>query len=188
MPSNNTGKIVRELYKKYPDKIAALISPDGWREPYGRFAIDNGCYKHFDENKFFKVLDKITNPLFVVAPDCLGCHDRTLALWNYYYQRLKSYGYQLAFVAQDGCEPHMVPKEAGWIFVGGTDPWKMNNVKKFINDRPVHVGRVNGIGRLRYCESIGVTSVDGTGWLRQRSKQFYDLMEYFQGEKQCYLF
>jgi hypothetical protein len=73
--------------------------------------------------------------------------------------------------------------------VGGLDPWKMDNIHKFVGlGKPVHVGRVNGIGRLKYCESLGVASVDGTGWMRSRDKQFYDFLEYFKGEKQRKLF
>jgi hypothetical protein len=187
MPTNNTGKIVKNLYKKFPDKIAMLNTPQSFKKPYGKWAFDNGCFKYFNEKAYFKRLEessKFQRPMWVAVPDVVGCHYRTLALWNYYYYRVQSFGYPLAFVAQDGCRPKDIPKEADWIFVGGLDPWKMDNIHKYVNGRPVHVGRVNGIGRLKYCESVGVTSVDGTGWLRQRSKQFYDFIEYFEGEKQ----
>ena len=193
MPSNNTGKICMELAQEYPDKIAFLFNPTRKSTKGFNFiyAVDNGCFSGFNEKLFFNYLDYLKSykkPMFVVSPDVVGCHDRTLALWYYYYPKLKTYNYSLAFVAQDGCEPELVPKEADWIFIGGNDPWKMENIHKFIGSRPVHVGRVNGIGRLKYCESLGVSSVDGTGWMRARNKQFHDLMEYFVGEKQIAMF
>lgn len=191
MPSNDTGKIVKELAKKYPDKIGMLNTPFSFKTPYGLHAFDSGCFRRFDEKKYFQRLDQLKKHpklLFVVVPDVVGCHDRTLALWNYYYPVLKRYNYPLAFVAQDGCTPDNVPNNCDWIFIGGLDPWKDRNIHKFVGEKPVHVGRVNGNGRLRYCKSVGVKSVDGTGWMIQRKKQFYDFIKYFEGDPQCQLF
>jgi hypothetical protein len=188
MPANNTGETVRKLFKKYPDKIALLMSPDGFRKSPGMYAIDNGAFKRFSEIKYFKTLDAVLEfkdkPIFVVCPDVVGCHDRTLALWHYYYPKLKSYGFRLAFVAQNGCTIDNVPKKCDWIFIGGTNEWKSKNIEQFIGGRPVHVGRVNSIGFVKYCESIGVSSIDGTGWMRARDKKYYDFLNYFNGEVQ----
>ena len=72
--------------------------------------------------------------------------------------------------------------------MGGLDPWKMDNVEKFVGlGKPVHAGRVNGIGRVNYLESIGVNSCDGTGWLRGRNKQYYDFIRWFEGDPQLKL-
>lgn len=131
---------------------------------------------------------KYKPPMFIVAPDVVGCHDRTLVLWNHYFPLLKEFGFPIAFVAQNGCTIDLIPESADWIFVGGIDPWKMENIENFVgHGRPVHVGRVNSIGRLKYCESIGVDSVDGTGWMRARGKQYHDLVEWFKGERQLEL-
>jgi hypothetical protein len=189
MLSNNTGYTVKELYKKHDSKMALLLNPHRiYSSLFNfRYAIDNAAFNRFNEPKFFELLEYSKDyqpPMFVAVPDVVGCHYRTLALWNHYEPKLRRYSYPLAFVAQDGCTPEFVPNSADWIFIGGNDPWKMDNAHKFIGSRPVHVGRVNGIGRLKYCESIGVTSVDGTGWLRARGKQFNDIMEYFNGQKQ----
>ncbi len=179
---------MRELFKKYPDRIALLISPEGWRKSPGRYAIDNGAFKKFNEKLFFKVLDmskKELSPMFVVCPDVVGCHYRTLALWNYYMPRIRQYGYPLAFAAQDGCTPETVPQDADWIFIGGSNGWKSKMVEPFVSTgKPVHVGRVNSIGFVKYCESVGVNSIDGTGWMRARGKQYYDFLNYFNGEVQ----
>jgi hypothetical protein len=180
--------VVKELFGKYPDKIALLLNPQCIR-PHQfqyKYAIDNNAFKKFDEKQFFKILNesrKYNPPIFIVCPDVVGCHDRTLALWRYYYPMLKKYNYPIAFVAQDGCEPEFIPHEVDWIFVGGKDPWKVQNIHRFIGlGKPVHVGRVNSLSRLRYCEGLGVDSVDGTGWMRARGKKFYDLLEWFAGE------
>jgi len=193
MPSNNTGKVVKELMKKYPNKIGQLFSPNGWRKPIHQYALDNGCFKQFNESKYFKMLNDIRDkeykpPLFVAVPDVVGCHDRTLSLWKYYYPILKPYNFQLAFVAQDGCEPRLVPDTADWIFIGGNDPWKLNNIHKYIGDRNVHVGRNNRGWMLDYCEELGVKSTDGTAWLIQRGKQYYDFIKWFEGDNQIKIF
>jgi len=192
MPSNNVGPIAKKLYKNYPDKTALMMNHTRWWNPEHQYALDNGAFKKFEEKLFFDVLEKTKRchpPLFIVCPDVVGCHDRTFALWYYYYPKLKRYGYPIAFVAQDGCEPELVPDAADWIFVGGSPEtaWKSINIHKYIGDRPVHVGRVNSIGFVEYCESIGVASIDGTGWFRARDKKFYDLMEWFEGNKQLQL-
>ena len=186
MPSNNTGKLVKKLHRENPGKIGLMMNPRCIRPSQFEFpyAIDNDCFQRFDEKQYFKILNYSKNyqpPLFIVCPDVVGCHDRTLALWNYYHPILKKYGYPIAFVCQDGCEPELVP-ECDWIFIGGKDPWKMDNLHKFTNSgKPVHVGRVNGIGRLRYCEALGVKSVDGTGWMMFRDKKHYDLLDWLSG-------
>lgn len=188
MPSNNTGKVVKDLFKKYPGRVALLqnprrIRPHSFEYPY---AIDNDCFQKFDEKQYFKILDaskKYHPPMFITVPDVVGCHDRTLALWKFYYPILKKYAYPLAFVAQDGCEPELIPEEADWVFVGGKDPWKIQNIHKYVGiGKRVHVGRVNSLSRLKYCEDLGVDSIDGTGWMRGRGKSFYDLMNWFSGE------
>lgn len=189
MPSNNTGHIVKDLFKRFPDKIALLLNP---HKIYGslfigKYAVDNAAFNKFNESRFFKLLDfckKFHKPMFVVCPDVVGCHDRTMALWQHYYPKIKPYGYPMAFVAQDGCTPEKIPSECDWIFIGGNTPWKADNIKYFIGLRPVHVGRVNSLGFLKYCESIGVTSIDGTGWMRGRGKQYHDFMSQFNGEVQ----
>lgn len=188
MPSNNTGAVVKALFNDHPNRLALMMNPNCIRPCQFRFpyAVDNAAFIRFESEKFFKLLDfsmAYHPPMFVVCPDVVGCHDRTLALWHYYHPLLRVYGYKVAFVAQNGCCPESVPKDADVVFVGGLDPWKMDNVHKFLSlGKPVHVGRVNSLSRLKYCEEIGVTSVDGTGWLRDRDKKYYDLLEWFAGE------
>jgi hypothetical protein len=175
MPSNNTGMVVNELFDKFPDRIARLLNPHriSATQFNGKYAVDNAAFSRFDEPQFFKLLDacpKDNPPMFVVAPDV-------------YNSRLKEYGFPLAFVAQDGCTPDKIPEDCDWIFIGGTNGWKIDNIKPYIGILPVHVGRVNSLWFLEYCESLGVTSVDGTGWMRARGRQFYDMMDWFNNRK-----
>ena len=94
MPSNNVGQIVKDLFEKYPDKIGMLNNPFSFKKPYGIHAFDNGCFVSFDVVKYFSCLIKLRlmlekgfaqKPLFVVCPDVVGCHHRTLSLWHTYY-------------------------------------------------------------------------------------------------------
>jgi len=185
MPANNLFSGVKELYRKYPDKIGILNTPYSWKNPtvIKNYAIDNGCFHQFNEQKFFNSLNRSMSfhkPMWVVCPDVVGCHDRTVILWLYYYPIISDMGFKVAFVAQDGCTPETVPKEAYCCFIGGLDPWKDDNIKNFIGVREwTHVGRVNGLGRLRTCLDLGVDSVDGSGlWVNQYKKLYEILGEY----------
>ena len=182
MPSNNLYRGVKELYKKHPDKIGILNTPTSWKNPtvIKNYAIDNGCFCQFSEDKFFSILTKsksFHDPMFVVCPDVVGCHDRTSKLWLYYYQIISEMGFKVAFVAQDGCTPKDVPKEAYCCFVGGLDPWKDNNIKTFVGVCEwTHVGRVNGLGRLNTCLELGVDSIDGTGLWANNYYKLYNIL------------
>jgi len=191
--ANCSNKITRELHISHPDKIGQMMSPtSGFGVPKGIYAIDNGAFTKFNEQVFFQMLNKALKyhpPLFVCCPDVVGCRDRTIALWQYYKEEVKAFGFPVAFVAQDGCVPKDIPSDCDWIFVGGFDPWKMANAEKFVGlGKPVHVGRVNGMLRYRQCKIIGVDSVDGSGWFRAKDKKFYDFQEMVKGEKQCSMF
>ncbi|MHA2113700.1 MAG: hypothetical protein ACW98W_19745 [Candidatus Hodarchaeales archaeon] len=172
MPTNNTGKMVKDLYQKYPEKMALLLNPQCYRPSQFnyRYAVDNNAFIRFDEKMYFNFLDKTKKydpPMWIVSPDIVGCHDRTFALWHYYYARLKSYGYPIAFVCQDGCKPELIPDEADWWFIGGSPKtdWKATHLLNFTvnKKKPIHVGRVNSVSFAKYCEILGVDSVDGTG-------------------------
>ena len=196
MPANNKSEIVRKWHDEHPDKIGLLFSPEGFGTPWGKWALDNGCFKSFNEEKWFKCIEKAKQfhaPLFITLPDVVGCYDRTLALWKHYYTEIKNRtrreGYNLAFVAQDGCTLDMVPEEADWIFIGGhpdTD-WKYDMIEHFTQGhRPVHVGRVNSNRVWKRCEHFGVKSIDGTGFflVTTTDKQKGLMIRWFEGDDQ----
>lgn len=182
-----SNKYTRGYHETCPDKIGIMLSPtSGYLNPRGIYAIDNGAFSKFNEKEFIRMLNKsyhIHKPLFVVCPDVLGCHDRTSALWNHYQPKIKKYKYPIAFVAQDGCEPELVPNNADWIFVGGKDPWKDKNIHKYIGlGKPVHVGRVNYTKRYNLCKALGVDSIDGSGFFRGDKVQLKLFIDHFKGE------
>jgi hypothetical protein len=194
MPSNNTAGLVHYLAGAYPGKIGMLISSNGKSNKppfYMPYAIDNGCFTGFEEDKFFIMIREfrlLHAPLWVVCPDMVGDHEATLDLWNRYSAKIKSYGYKTAFACQDDCEPQNVPTDADVCFVGGSTEWKLSNAHKFKSvAKWLHIGRVSTGNRLIWAKQCGADSVDGTGYFRSR-KQRQDMVEFIIGEKQCSLF
>ncbi|MCP4552491.1 MAG: hypothetical protein GY834_10730 [Bacteroidetes bacterium] len=194
MPSNNTSGLVhyfagicRENPMKYKYKIGLLMSPKGWRNPpfYMPYALDNGCFTKWEPVKFNNMLCKIKafhKPLWCVVPDVVGNAEATIRQWHKWKDKVESFGVKLAFACQDGMEPQDVPKDADCCFIGGTTEWKLKNAHKFKGVcKLLHIGRVNTLRRLKWMEHIGADSVDGTGWLRARGKQYYDFINLFEG-------
>jgi len=158
-------------------KFGVLSSPRNEMVAVGikegrKFGVDNNAYTlGFDPKKFFPHLEKLKpymdQCLFITCPDVVGDPRATLALWDEWKDEIKEYG-SIAFVAQDGMEHYPLPKDFDWMFIGGTTDFKMGiGAKDCIlrtqdMSKPVHVGRVNSIGRFRYFQKLGVDSVDGT--------------------------
>ena len=191
MPSNNRSGIVHYFAGKYPDKIGLLYSPDGWNKPpyYMKYALDNGCFKKWEPEKFKTMLLKASlchSPLWVAVPDVVADPEKTIKKWHEWHDKIY---FPLAFVCQDGHEPQDVPKKAICCFIGGTTEWKLDNAYKFKGVRKLlHIGRVTTIGRLKWAEEIGADSVDGTGWFIAKNKQYIDFIKWFEGDQQIKLF
>lgn len=142
------------------------------------FAIDNGCFstsRAFDAAAFMRDLEHIRTRylaqcLFAVAPDVVGDAVRTLARSIPFMPRIRSLGYQVAFVSQDDADLGELPWDMfDVLFVGGSDAWKDSErswalcAEASRRGKRIHVGRVNGYKRLRECVARGyVESVDGT--------------------------
>ena len=193
MPSNNKSGIVHYFAGRYPGKIGLLLSPEGYdkgKPPfYMPYALDNGCFKRWDEKGFFFMLRKATwvhAPLWVVCPDVVANHEETLKRWHEYSPLITGYGFKTAFACQDGCEPEDVPKDAYCCFIGGSTEFKLNNAHKFKGVCEwLHIGRVNTETRLDWAERIGADSIDGTGFFRDKSDNKYRaFVEFFEGKKQ----
>jgi hypothetical protein len=178
MPSNNTAGLIHYLAGLYPGQVGLLISPDGYRVPpfYMPFALDNGCFKRFDEEKYFNMLDKIKThklqPIFVTIPDSFLDPQKTLELYRKFAPRIKKYNFPLAYVIQDGCTPEEVPNDIFCCFIGGSVNWKISCVKKFLGLRGwLHIGRVNTYRRLMWAKQYA-DSVDGTSLYRHNHKNW----------------
>ncbi len=192
MPANNLSGMCHYYAGKYPGKIGMLNTPNSYKTPpyYMPYAIDNGCFIKWDEEAFFLMLRKVSllkeKPLFVVCPDVVGDHNETIEMWKKYNKRID---FPLAFACQDGCNPEDVPKNAHACFIGGSTEWKLNNAQRFKNIRKwLHIGRVSTKSRMEWAQRIGADSIDGTGFFRGKGKQYYDFIEYFEGDKQLKLF
>lgn len=107
--------------------------------------------------------------LFAVVPDVVGDHPATRARWDEWAAVPRDLGYRPAFAAQDGCTPGDVPwDEAGALFVGGTDAFKLSETAFAVATEArrrglwAHLGRVNSQRRLRAAYAAGYDSCDGS--------------------------
>ena len=174
---DNSADRVKELAAKSHLVGGQLLTPltrfNSWG---GTFAIDNGAFTKFDRRAFLSLLTreapKINDCLFVVAPDVVGSARRTLELWKnlHHIGGALAHSWNMAFVAQDGCENMDMPwSEFDWLFIGGRDPWKDSQaVEDLIKtakilSKQVHVGRVNTPARYYKFANLGCDTCDGSG-------------------------
>jgi hypothetical protein len=164
-----------------PDEFGYLIAPGirGIRAPIADgaiWALDNGAYSGTSPQKFLRLADTYRphtgTCLFAVALDTVSDHAATLRAWPNWRNQLAHRGYKVAFAAQDGCTVDTVPwAELGALFIGGSDEFKDRLSVPIIREAKergiwVHVGRVNWRRRVHFCLSLGVDSIDGTGFAR----------------------
>jgi hypothetical protein len=156
--------------------LGVLITPMAANNPPPKgvvWACDNSAFSGFDEVPMLEMLKKIKDRpdcSWVAAPDVVGDHEATLALWPKWLRIILEHGQTAAFVAQDGCTVESLPWGRGMsaVFIGGTTRWKLGSEAARIiheaNRRNLwtHVGRVNALRRVFYCQTLGVRSIDGT--------------------------
>lgn len=106
---------------------------------------------------------------FVVAPDVVCDAAATLERSTPMLRRIRSMGFPVALVGQNGLEDLAVP----WhlfdaFFVGGDTAWKLGRHAHALaaearhHGKWVHMGRVNSWLRFRAAHERGCHSVDGT--------------------------
>jgi len=147
----------------------------GQQPPPGQpWAADNGRFsrpEEYTDAAFLAWLASmpVESCLFATAPDVVGDAAATLALSAPMFSRIRGLGYRVALVAQDGLEDLPIPwDEFDALFIGGATAWKLSDAAAQIakeaqhRGKWVHMGRVNSLRRLRYAESIGCDSADGT--------------------------
>lgn len=181
MPSNNSSAYVHYLAGRYTGRIGWLVGPKAMPKTKFRywipFALDNDAFSawtngtEWDESAWFEMLDYIKafrlDPLWVLVPDVVADREATLEKWAKYSPIVDRYGFKKAFAVQDGMTVGDIPSGVDTLFVGGTTEWKWRTAQMWTEtDCNVHIGRVNSVEKLVYCEGIGVASVDGTGWLK----------------------
>ena len=158
-----------------PDMPAMITPRMGQRPPGGQWwAADNGRYaspQDYSDEAYLAWLAKmpVESCLFATAPDVLGDGLATLALSVPMLTPIRALGYRVAVVAQPG----MTEEHVGWLaidclFIGGSTVWKLGEDAARLASAAklrglwVHMGRVNSLLRMKYAESIGCDSADGT--------------------------
>lgn len=135
------------------------------------WAADNSGFTGVDIPAWLRMLGTIAghpNCLFVVAPDVLEDSPATLAMYARYAPVIRDCGLPVAFVLQDGQLEGDIPWDADALFIGGSTDFKLGmDVQRMVLEAKsrgkwVHMGRVNSLRRMRYAESIGCDSADGT--------------------------
>lgn len=164
---------------KHP-RLGCMVTPDNDRGiPDGMaWAADNSCYSRgdsFDLGRYLSWLERSKHDrsacLFATAPDVVGDAEATLRRSTPVLPLIRALGYPVAYVAQDGFDPSVVPwDQFDALFIGGTTGWKRSEAGGYAAIREgkrrgkyVHVGRVNGGPFLRNCAAAGADSADGTG-------------------------
>jgi hypothetical protein len=152
-----------------------LVSGQKWAADNGRYASPH----KYTDAKYLAWLRRhdAESCLFATAPDVVGDAVTTLLLSAPMYAPIRALGYPVALVAQDGLEHLDVPwHDIDALFIGGTTDWKLGpgaaDLAREARRRGkwVHMGRVNSLRRMRYAESIGCDSADGTYLKYRRGK------------------
>jgi hypothetical protein len=160
--------------------LGLFYTPNAWNstglieQSTWQFAADNGAFGVFNEKKFMLLLGRLhpyaARCLFVAAPDVVGDAAATLTNYQVWGPRIRGEGFKSAFVAQDGQTTDFPDCDA--LFIGGTTDWKLGaDVPPLIDEAKrrglwVHMGRVNSNRRISYAASLGVDSIDGSGYSR----------------------
>lgn len=138
------------------------------------WCADNGCFSsRFEETHWWSFLRRNAGEAgdcaFAVAPDVVGDAAATLTRSAPWLPRIRALGYPVALVGQDGLENLSVPwDDFDAFFIGGSTDWKLGSEAARLSREArgrgkwVHMGRVNSRKRIKYAESIGCHSADGT--------------------------
>ena len=166
-----------EQIAKWPGLILGQLQEpiSNYKHWGGRYAIDNGAFSRFREDKFRSVIHRhkadMDLCLFVAMPDVVGDARRTLEVFPFWYEHLAAW--PKALVAQDGIEDLAIPWELlDAIFIGGTTEFKMSDAAAGvikaaqILGKHVHIGRVNTPKRFLHFEKLGADTCDGSGCAR----------------------
>ena len=163
-----------------------IVQPKTFREGYldraGLYkwvAIDNGRFTEAGRRLFRPAeYDRMIGEgleragdhlLFAMAPDVPFDWAETLRLSRPWLRRIRRMGCPVALCAQEGMTMGSIPwDEFDCLFIGGADAFKEGPLVRDAcreasrRGKWVHMGRVNGLRRLRIALEFGVDSVDGT--------------------------
>lgn len=152
--------------------LGQMVTPNSGNrlEPGVDWALDNGCFNaQWSEQRWRHTIERyagVERCLFAVVPDVVGDAAQTDEMWERYAPFVKEHNYKAAYVTQNGCTG--LPDDADAVFAGGDNTWKLGRRNAELitqaNQRGLwtHMGRVNGLRRLRHAQADGYDSVDGT--------------------------
>jgi hypothetical protein len=175
---SGSAKLIRHFG---PVNLGGLVTPqsgttgDAYNCLRASWAMDNDCFLALKRAALTKMWlanqPFAKNCLWATVPDVVGNAGATLRRWEEWSPIVRSFGYKLAYVAQDGIEGTTTPwGDFNCLFLGGTTGFKVGPVaKRFVQEakhrgKKIHMGRVNGPVRLRLALDWGCDSVDGTGF------------------------
>lgn len=153
-------------------------------------ACDNGCFKEFNQKRFFSMLHRAseasTDLQWVSVPDVVADAKATLELFIKWHPKIQ---FPTAYVLQDGAEDTEIPYHLiNCVFIGGTTEFKLSETARDLISEAkkigklVHMGRVNTDKRLRYAIKIGCDSVDGTGYVRFSRREILPALHVIHSE------
>lgn len=140
--------------------------------------IDNNAFGgNFKESRWLRSLGRMKEfketCIGVPVPDVVADHAGTLEMFWRYEHAVRSAGYPVAFVSQDGAAPSGVPWDRiDCLFIGGSNEHKLGAEGRRLIEfakqmgKWVHVGRVNSPKRMRMfpdCDSCDGTSIAREG-------------------------
>lgn len=196
--SNHSSTAFHQYAMKHQGKLGWMLGPSSWKTPRGHlpWALDNDAFSAWvnkspwDSDAWLRMLGKAraqaSAPMFILVPDVVADREATLASWNTWHATAGQFGWPLAFAVQDGMQPGDVPKNAAWVFIGGTTKWKWRTLPMWcVNFPMVHIGRVTTGARLEIAERNGAKSCDGTGFFRGswHSPQARQLRAFVEGHR-----
>lgn len=165
-----SSELVRDMIRA--QRLGQMVTPrSGDRLVDGAtWALDNGCFTaQWSEDRWRRTLERLAgepNCKFAVVPDVVGDATATDELWSEHSATVRRYGYRAAYVTQNGCRS--IPDDADAVFAGGDNAWKLGKQNTALIAEAkrrglwCHMGRVNGLRRLRFARDAGYDSVDGT--------------------------
>lgn len=190
-----SGIVHPEIGRLRRADLGVLITPHMGNRPewlpFVDWAADNGMFSQpetFTIERYLGWLGTMERwrprCLFATAPDVVGDAVATWELAEPTFELIRTAGYPVALVAQDGLEAMM--QSLDWnrfdaLFIGGSTKWKLSKWARMAaaearkRGKHVHMGRVNSYRRLRLAKDWLCKSADGT-FLRMAPDQNFPRM------------